>query len=47
MVEDASCAGLKYLLLGAINKYLHNAKDAIKVHARADETGEEESNYDI
>lgn len=40
-VEDASCAGLKYLLLGAINKHLHNAKDAIQVCARQGETGEE------
>lgn len=38
-VEDASCAGLKHLLLGAINKCLHNAKDAIQVCARSDETG--------
>lgn len=30
-VEDASCAGLKYLLLGAINKCLHNANDAVQV----------------
>lgn len=30
-VEDASCAGLKYLLLGAINKCLHNAKEAVQV----------------
>lgn len=30
-IDDASCAGLKYLLLGAINKCLHNTKDAIQV----------------
>lgn len=30
-IEDASCAGLKYLLLGAINKCLHHAKEAIQV----------------
>lgn len=30
-VDDASCAGLKNLLLGAINKCLHNTKDAIQV----------------
>lgn len=33
-VEDASCTGLKYLLLGAINKCLHNTKEAIQVCAR-------------
>lgn len=30
-IDDASCAGLKNLLLGAINKCLHNTKDAIQV----------------
>lgn len=30
-IDDASCAGLKCLLLGAINKCLHNTKDAIQV----------------
>lgn len=35
-VEDASCAGLKYLLLGAINKCLHNAKEAVQVGTRGE-----------
>lgn len=30
-IDDASCAGLKNLLLGAISKCLHNTKDAIQV----------------
>ena len=30
-IEDASCAGLKHLLLGAIHRTLHNTKDAIQV----------------
>lgn len=32
-VEDASSAGLKYLLLGAIHKCLHHATEAIQVGA--------------
>lgn len=36
-VEDASCAGLKYLLLGAISKCLQNAKDAVQVGTRQEE----------
>lgn len=32
-IHDASCAGLKNLLLGAINKCLHNTKDAIQVQS--------------
>lgn len=31
-IDDASCTGLKNLLLGAISKCLHNTKDAIQVH---------------
>lgn len=30
-IDDASCAGLKNLLLGAINKCLLNTKDAVQV----------------
>ncbi|XP_019734770.1 tetratricopeptide repeat protein 39C-like [Hippocampus comes] len=29
-IDDASCAGLKNLLLGTVNKCLHNKKDAIQ-----------------
>ncbi|CAL8344633.1 unnamed protein product [Merluccius merluccius] len=40
-IDDASCAGLKNLLLGAIHKTLHNTKDAIQHFqlAERDEVG--------
>ncbi|KAM9844589.1 tetratricopeptide repeat protein 39C-like isoform 1-T2 [Aulostomus maculatus] len=40
-IDDASCAGLKHLLLGAISKCLHNTKDAIQYFhlAARDEVG--------
>uniref|UniRef100_A0A8C5ASQ9 Tetratricopeptide repeat domain 39C n=1 Tax=Gadus morhua TaxID=8049 RepID=A0A8C5ASQ9_GADMO len=40
-IEDASCAGLKHLLLGAIHRTLHNTKDAIQHFqlAERDEVG--------
>ncbi|CAL8279917.1 unnamed protein product [Lota lota] len=40
-IDDASCAGLKHLLLGAIHKTLHNTKDAIQHFqlAERDEVG--------
>uniref|UniRef100_A0A3Q3X1P4 Uncharacterized protein n=1 Tax=Mola mola TaxID=94237 RepID=A0A3Q3X1P4_MOLML len=46
-VEDASCAGLKYLLLGAINKCLHNTKDAVQYFhlAAKDEVGHLSNSY--
>uniref|UniRef100_H2S3A6 Tetratricopeptide repeat domain 39C n=1 Tax=Takifugu rubripes TaxID=31033 RepID=H2S3A6_TAKRU len=46
-VEDASCAGLKYLLLGAINKCLHNVKDAVQYFqlAASDEVGRLSNSY--
>uniref|UniRef100_A0A667ZVG1 Tetratricopeptide repeat domain 39C n=1 Tax=Myripristis murdjan TaxID=586833 RepID=A0A667ZVG1_9TELE len=46
-IDDASCAGLKNLLLGAINKCLHNTKDAIQhFHLAArDEVGRLSNSY--
>ncbi|XP_078144040.1 tetratricopeptide repeat protein 39C-like [Centroberyx gerrardi] len=46
-IDDASCAGLKNLLLGAINKCLHNIKDAIQhFHLAArDEVGRLSNSY--
>uniref|UniRef100_A0A3P8S8R6 Tetratricopeptide repeat domain 39C n=1 Tax=Amphiprion percula TaxID=161767 RepID=A0A3P8S8R6_AMPPE len=46
-VDDASCEGLKNLLLGAINKCLHNTKDAIQyLHLAAkDEVGRLSNSY--
>ncbi|KAF7654201.1 hypothetical protein LDENG_00072830 [Lucifuga dentata] len=46
-IDDASCAGLKYLLLGAINKCLHNTKDAIQHFHLAvrDEVGRLSNSY--
>ncbi|XP_072297639.1 tetratricopeptide repeat protein 39C-like isoform X1 [Eucyclogobius newberryi] len=40
-IDDASSTGLKYLLLGAINKYLHNIKEAVQFFhlAAQDEVG--------
>uniref|UniRef100_A0AAQ5Z881 Tetratricopeptide repeat domain 39C n=1 Tax=Amphiprion ocellaris TaxID=80972 RepID=A0AAQ5Z881_AMPOC len=46
-VDDASCEGLKNLLLGAINKCLHNTKDAIQYFhlAAKDEVGRLSNSY--
>ncbi|KAE8290887.1 Tetratricopeptide repeat protein 39C [Larimichthys crocea] len=46
-IDDASCAGLKNLLLGAINKCLHNTKDAIQYFrlAARDEVGRLSNSY--
>ncbi|KAM4551981.1 tetratricopeptide repeat protein 39C-like [Odontesthes bonariensis] len=46
-IEDASCAGLKNLLLGAINKCLQNTKDAIQYFhlAARDEVGRLTNSY--
>uniref|UniRef100_A0A3Q1JIM4 Tetratricopeptide repeat domain 39C n=1 Tax=Anabas testudineus TaxID=64144 RepID=A0A3Q1JIM4_ANATE len=46
-IDDASCAGLKNLLLGAINKCLHNTKDAIQYFQLAvrDEVGRLTNSY--
>nr|XP_020451588.1 tetratricopeptide repeat protein 39C-like [Monopterus albus] len=46
-IDDASCAGLKNLLLGAINKCLHNTKDAIEFFhlAMRDEVGHVTNSY--
>ncbi|XP_061588326.1 tetratricopeptide repeat protein 39C-like [Cololabis saira] len=46
-IDDASCAGLKNLLLGAINKCLHNTKDAIECFhlAARDEVGRLSNSY--
>ncbi|XP_071346612.1 tetratricopeptide repeat protein 39C-like isoform X1 [Trachinotus anak] len=46
-IDDASCAGLKNLLLGAINKCLHNTKDAIQYFHLAvrDEVGRLTNSY--
>ncbi|KAM6918582.1 tetratricopeptide repeat protein 39C-like [Xenentodon cancila] len=46
-IDDASCAGLTNLLLGAINKCLHNTKDAIQCFHRAarDEVGRLSNSY--
>ncbi|XP_077376593.1 tetratricopeptide repeat protein 39C-like isoform X2 [Festucalex cinctus] len=40
-IDDASCAGLKNLLLGTVSKCLHNAKDAVQYFnvALSDEMG--------
>ncbi|XP_061878643.1 tetratricopeptide repeat protein 39C-like isoform X2 [Entelurus aequoreus] len=40
-IDDASCAGLKNLLLGAVSKCLHNSEDAIEYFhlASCDEVG--------
>ncbi|CAG07615.1 unnamed protein product, partial [Tetraodon nigroviridis] len=47
IIRDASCAGLKFLLLGAFNKCLHNAKDAIQYFqlAASDEVGRLSNSY--
>ncbi|XP_050925960.1 tetratricopeptide repeat protein 39C isoform X2 [Lates calcarifer] len=46
-IDDASCAGLKNLLLGAINNCLHNTKDAIQCFHLAvrDEVGRVTNSY--
>uniref|UniRef100_A0A671YRP5 Tetratricopeptide repeat domain 39C n=1 Tax=Sparus aurata TaxID=8175 RepID=A0A671YRP5_SPAAU len=46
-IDDVSCAGLKNLLLGAINKCLHNTKDAIQYFhlAARDEVGRLSNSY--
>uniref|UniRef100_A0A3Q2V7T4 Tetratricopeptide repeat domain 39C n=1 Tax=Haplochromis burtoni TaxID=8153 RepID=A0A3Q2V7T4_HAPBU len=46
-IDDASCAGLKNLLLGAISKCLHNTKDAIQYFqlAARDEGGRLSNSY--
>uniref|UniRef100_A0A3B4Y174 Tetratricopeptide repeat domain 39C n=1 Tax=Seriola lalandi dorsalis TaxID=1841481 RepID=A0A3B4Y174_SERLL len=46
-IDDASCAGLKNLLLGAINKCLHKTKDAIQYFHLAvrDEVGRLTNSY--
>uniref|UniRef100_A0A8C9ZHU6 Tetratricopeptide repeat domain 39C n=1 Tax=Sander lucioperca TaxID=283035 RepID=A0A8C9ZHU6_SANLU len=46
-IDDASCAGLKNLLLGAINGCLHNNKDAIQFFhlAARDEVGHLSNSY--
>ncbi|XP_035527414.1 tetratricopeptide repeat protein 39C-like isoform X1 [Morone saxatilis] len=46
-IDDASSAGLKNLLLGAINKCLHNTKDAIQYFhlAARDEVGRLSNSY--
>ncbi|XP_029308600.1 tetratricopeptide repeat protein 39C-like isoform X2 [Cottoperca gobio] len=46
-IDDASCAGLKNLLLGAINRCLHNTKDAIQFFhlAARDEVGRLSNSY--
>lgn len=46
-IDDASCAGLKNLLLGAINRCLHNTKDAIQYFhlAARDEVGRLSNSY--
>ncbi|XP_070774260.1 tetratricopeptide repeat protein 39C-like isoform X3 [Enoplosus armatus] len=46
-IDDASCAGLKNLLLGAINKCLQNTKDAIQYFhlAARDEVGRLSNSY--
>uniref|UniRef100_A0A3B5BHM6 Tetratricopeptide repeat protein 39C-like n=1 Tax=Stegastes partitus TaxID=144197 RepID=A0A3B5BHM6_9TELE len=46
-IDDASCEGLKNLLLGAINKCLHNTKDAIQYFhlAAKDEVGRLSNSY--
>ncbi|KAM9720152.1 tetratricopeptide repeat protein 39C-like [Menidia menidia] len=46
-IDDASCAGLKNLLLGAINKCLQNSKDAIQYFhlAARDEVGRLTNSY--
>nr|XP_046263466.1 tetratricopeptide repeat protein 39C-like [Scatophagus argus] len=46
-IDDASCAGLKNLLLGAINKCLHKTKDAIQYFhlAARDEVGRLSNSY--
>ncbi|XP_039672965.1 tetratricopeptide repeat protein 39C-like isoform X2 [Perca fluviatilis] len=46
-IDDASCAGLKNLLLGAINRCLHNNKDAIQFFhlAARDEVGRLSNSY--
>ncbi|XP_037837894.1 tetratricopeptide repeat protein 39C-like isoform X2 [Kryptolebias marmoratus] len=46
-IDDASCAGLKNLLLGAINKCLHNTKDAMQYFhlAARDEVGHQSNSY--
>ncbi|XP_038573903.1 tetratricopeptide repeat protein 39C-like isoform X1 [Micropterus salmoides] len=46
-IDDASCTGLKNLLLGAISKCLHNTKDAIQYFhlAARDEVGRLSNSY--
>lgn len=46
-IDDASCAGLKNLLLGAINRCLHNTKDAVRFFqlAARDEVGRLSNSY--
>uniref|UniRef100_A0A8C6UJU3 Tetratricopeptide repeat domain 39C n=1 Tax=Neogobius melanostomus TaxID=47308 RepID=A0A8C6UJU3_9GOBI len=46
-IEDASSTGLKYLLLGAINKCLHNTKEAVQYFhlAARDEVGNLTNSY--
>ncbi|XP_042354106.1 tetratricopeptide repeat protein 39C-like [Plectropomus leopardus] len=46
-IDDASCAGLKNLLLGAIYRCLHNTKDAIQYFqlAARDEVGRLSNSY--
>uniref|UniRef100_A0A3P8WPN4 Tetratricopeptide repeat domain 39C n=1 Tax=Cynoglossus semilaevis TaxID=244447 RepID=A0A3P8WPN4_CYNSE len=46
-INDASCTGLKNLLLGAINKYLLNIKDAVQYFqlALGDEVGRLTNSY--
>ena len=34
-IDDASCTGLKHLLLGAIHRTLHNTKEAIQVRSHS------------
>ncbi|XP_077471749.1 tetratricopeptide repeat protein 39C-like [Stigmatopora argus] len=46
-IDDASCAGLKNLLLGIVSKYLYNTKEAIQYFqvASRDETGLVSNSY--
>lgn len=46
-IDDASSTGLKYLLLGAINKCLHNTKEAVQYFhlAARDEVGRLTNSY--